>query len=114
MIKHWRPVIRIVQVILTEIIRFIEDNPNLATGVTIGAAIGALIGLVPFLGVILAPLVSAIAALLGGLAGARLDRAQAPGQGWVGVVQEVIIVSRKLFGLVASIFRALKDKRKDQ
>jgi uncharacterized protein YcfJ len=106
--------IRIDKVITTEITRFIEDNPNLATGVTIGAAIGALIGLVPFLGVILAPLVSAVAALLGGLAGARLDRAQATGQGWVGVVQEVIIVSRKLFGLVASIFRALKDKRKDQ
>jgi hypothetical protein len=48
------------------------------------------------------------------LAGARLDRAQAPEQGWVGVVQEVIIVSRKLFALLASIFIALKDKRKDQ
>nr|WP_321464357.1 hypothetical protein [uncultured Desulfobulbus sp.] len=73
-----------------------------------------MIGLIPFLGAILAPLVSAISALLGGLAGARLDRAQAPGQGWVGVVQEVIIVSRKLFGLLASIFMALKEKKKDQ
>ncbi|MBM9614886.1 hypothetical protein JWJ90_11385 [Desulfobulbus rhabdoformis] len=73
-----------------------------------------MIGLVPFLGVILAPLLSAIAALLGGLAGARLDRAQVPGQGWIGAVQEVIIVSRKLFELLASIFIALKDKKKDQ
>jgi len=73
-----------------------------------------LIGLVPFLGAILAPLLSALAALIGGLAGARLDRAQTPGQGWVGVVQEVIIVSRKLFELLASIFIALKDKKKDQ
>jgi len=102
------------KVIMMEILGFLKNNPNLATGVAIGAALGALVGFIPFLGPMLAPLLAAAGSLLGGLAGARLDRSENPGQGYAGIIQEVIIVVRKFIELVASIARALKDKRKNQ
>lgn len=107
-------VIRIGKIIVIEIIKFINENPNLATGVAVGAAVGSLISLVPYLGPLLAPLSTAIGALLGGLAGARLDRTNKNAQGIVGVAQDVIVVARKFFELLASIFMALKEKLNDE
>jgi hypothetical protein len=107
-------IIRIGKIIVLEIVKFIQENPNLATGIAIGAAVGALVSLVPFLGPLLAPLSAAVGALLGGLAGSRLDRTQKPEHGFVGVAQDVIILARKFFELLASIFMALKEKLKDE
>ena len=97
------------RIIILEILRFIEENPNLAIGVALGAAVGALVSLVPYLGPALTPLSMAIGAAIGGIAGSRLDRGQKAGKGVVGITQEVIILAKKFFELFAAIFIVLKD-----
>lgn len=102
-------IVHIGKIIILEIIRFIEENPNLAIGVALGASVGALVSLVPYLGPALSPLSIAIGVAFGGVAGSRLDRGQKAGKGVVGISQEVIILAKKFFELFAAIFMALKD-----
>ena len=96
------------KIIIFEILRFINENPHLATGVAVGAAIGALFTLIPFLGPLLAPIAMAIGLVVGGIAGARIDRGQQIGNGAIGIAQEIIILAEKFFKLFAEIFLALK------
>lgn len=105
-----KKVVHIGRIVILEIVRFIEENPNLAIGVALGAAVGSLTSLVPYLGYLLAPISVAVGAFVGGIAGARLDRGQKPGNGVVGLAQEVIILANKFFSLLASIFSALKQE----
>jgi hypothetical protein len=101
-------IIHIGKVVVLEILRFIDENKNLATGIALGAAVGALIGLIPFIGPLLAPLTAAIGALIGGFAGMRLDRGAGPENGISGIVQDAIVIARKFFELLAAIFKILK------
>ena len=103
-------VIHIGKIILVEMMKFIKANLHLAVGVAIGAAAGALISMIPFFGSILAPLVTAVSILVGGIAGYRLDQGQKPTDGVVGVTQELILVGKKFFELFASIFNALRTQ----
>lgn len=96
------------KIIIFDILRFIEDNPHLAMGVALGAAVGALVSLIPFLGSLLAPLATAMGIVVGGLAGARLDRDLKVEKGSIGIAQELIILAKKFFEFLAAIFIALK------
>ena len=102
-------IIHIGKIILLEILKFIEKNPNLAIGVALGAAIGALVSFVPFLGPTLAPLTMTIGAVYGGAVGTRLDRNKKPANLIEDISQEAIILAKKFFELLASIFKALQD-----
>jgi hypothetical protein len=102
-------IIHVGRIIILEIMRFIEENPHLAIGVALGAAIGAIVSLVPYIGPILAPLTIAIGAAFGGVLGSRLDRGQKPGHWVEEMSQEVIILAKKFFELLAAIFIALQD-----
>ena len=104
-----KKVAHIGRIVVLEILRFIEQNTNLAIGVALGAAVASLIGLVPFIGYLLAPISVAVGAFIGGMAGARLDRGEKPGNGAMGLAQEIIILANKFFSLLASIFNALKQ-----
>jgi hypothetical protein len=77
-------------------------------GVALGAAVGALVNLIPFLGSLLAPLATAMGIVVGGLAGARLDRDLKVEKGSIGIAQELIILAKKFFEFLAAIFIALK------
>jgi len=103
-----KKVIHIGKIIIMEIIRFIEENPNLVIGVALGAAVGTLVSSVPFLGGMLTPLSAAIGAAFGGIVGSRVDRGQEPKDGIVGISQEVIILARKFFKLLVAVFLAVK------
>lgn len=103
-------VIHIGKIILIEIMKFIKENPHLAVGVAIGAAVAALISMIPFLGPILAPLAAVISVAVGGIAGYRLDRGQKQTDGVFGVTQELILVAKKFFELLANIFNALRTQ----
>ena len=105
-----KKVVHIGRIAILEIVRFIEENPNLAIGVALGAAVGSLTSMVPYIGYLLAPISVAVGAFIGGIAGARLDRGQEPGGGVVGLTQEVIMLANKFFSLLASIFIALKQE----
>lgn len=100
-------VVDIGKLVLTEIYKFIRENPNLAIGTAIGVAVGALVNLVPFLGPILAPLATVLGLAIGALAGSRLDGNDVSGNGNVGLAQEAIIIARKFFELFARIFNVL-------
>ena len=102
-------IIHIGKIILLEILKFVEKNPNLAIGVALGAAIGALVSLVPFLGHTLAPLTMTVGAVLGGAVGSRLDRNKKPANLIEDIFQEAIILAKKFFELLASVFKALQD-----
>ena len=97
------------RIIILEIMRFIEENPNLVIGAALGAAVGALVSAVPYLGPSLAPLSAAIGGAFGGIVGSRVDRGHKPKDGIVGISQELIILARKFFELLAAIFIAVKD-----
>jgi hypothetical protein len=105
-----KKVVHIGRIVILEIVRFIEENPNLAIGVALGAAVGSLTSLVPYIGYLLAPISVAVGAFIGGMAGARLDRGQEPGSEVIGLAQDVIIFANKFFSLLASIFIALKQE----
>lgn len=100
-------IIHIGKIVILEIIRFIEENPNLVIGVAIGAAVGSLVSMIPYLGPTLAPLAAVLGVAVGAVAGARLDRGQEVGLGITGIGQELIILARKFFELFAAIFAAL-------
>ncbi|MDP2203988.1 MAG: hypothetical protein Q8K07_18370 [Methylicorpusculum sp.] len=102
------------KIIIFEIIRFIEENPHLAIGVALGVAIGALVNLIPFLGSLLAPIATAIGVVVGGFAGARLDRDLKVENGAIGIAQELIILAKKFFEFFAAIFIALKADFTDE
>ena len=50
----------------------------------------------------------AIGLVVGGIAGARIDRGQQIGNGAIGIAQEIIILAEKFFKLLAAIFLSLK------
>lgn len=102
-------IIHIGKIILLEILKFIEKNPNLAIGIALGAAIGALVSLVPYLGPTLAPLTMTVGAVFGGAVGSQLDRNKKPANWIEDISQEAIILANKFFELLASIFKALQD-----
>jgi len=92
------------RIALAEIIRFIDENPNLVIGVALGAAVTSLVSFIPVLG----PLALALGIVIGGLAGQKLDAGQKPGPGVVGITQELILLARKFFELLISVFNALR------
>ena len=103
-----KKVINIGRIVIMEIIRFAEENPNLVIGVALGAAIGALVNLVPKLGPVLAPITMTLGAAMGGAVGSRVDRGQKPSHYTEAISQEVIILAKKFFELLTKIFNALK------
>ena len=103
-------VIHIGKVILAEIMKFIKENPHLSVGLALGAALGALTGMIPFIGPLLAPLVAALTMVVGGIAGLRLDRGEDPGDDFIGVTQELILIAKKFFELFANILNALQGE----
>ena len=102
-------VIHIGRVILAEIIKFINENPHLSTGVALGVTIGALTSMIPFIGPLLAPLATVVAAAFGAVAGARTDRGEKIGNGIPGITQERIIVAKKFFEFFANILNTLRE-----
>ena len=96
-------VVHVGRIALSEINRFIDENPNLLIGAALGAAVTALVSFIPILG----PLALALGIVVGSLAGKRLDDGQKPGAGVIGIAQELILLARKFFQLLASIFNAL-------
>lgn len=98
------------RIALSEINKFIDANPNLAIGVALGAAVGVLTSMIPFIGPILAPLMAALSLVVFVISGNRLDDGQRTRSGLIGIGEEVILLARKFFELLASIFNALRQQ----
>jgi hypothetical protein len=96
-------VVYVGRVALAEIVRFIDENKNLAVGVALGAAVASLVAFIPVLG----PIALALGIAIGGIAGMNIDKGKTPTNPLVAVGQDVIELARKFFELLISIFRAL-------
>ena len=109
-------VISVGKIVLMKVIEFIKAYPNLAVGVALGAAVGALVSTIPFLGVYLAPIVTAISVTIGAIAGHRLDKIEAgktinADVSLVSIGTDVIEIAKLFFVLLIDIFNAVFDKR---
>jgi len=106
--------IEIGKIMIDQIIVFIKENPNMATGAAIGAAVGALGFLIPFIGPVIGPLTTVIGAALGGVTGHRIDKRNKGEQSSVGiqgVMEDLITIAKAFFKLLADIFKAIIDQK---
>ncbi len=95
--------ISIGKIIALKLIEFIEQHPNLATGMALGAALSSLIASIPFLGPILAPIALPLGITVGAIAGHRMDKAQGGTMNGdlslIPIAQDVIEIARAFFQL---------------
>lgn len=105
--------VHIGRIVFMEINRFVDENPNLAFGVAVGAACGALTAMIPFIGPLLAPFVMAAAILIGAIAGHEADAGIKASNAMTRISQEIIAIARKFFELLANILNALRSQTAD-
>jgi len=103
--------ISIGKIIALKLIEFIEQHPNLVTGIALGAAVSSLIGSIPFLGPILAPIALPLGITVGAIAGHRVDKAQGGKMngdlGLIAIAQDVIEIARAFFQLFIDTLTAV-------
>jgi len=107
-------VINVGKIILIKIIEFVKAHPNLVIGIAIGAAIGSLAHLIPLLGNFLAAITVPLCAVIGGLAGHRIDKREgqvaSTNELLSAIPQDIIEIAQAFFKLLADIFNAVLDK----
>ncbi|WP_029407289.1 hypothetical protein [Thiomicrorhabdus sp. Milos-T2] len=97
-------VVSIGKIIIFKIWEFLKANPHLSAGMALGASVSILI---PFVGPILAPLATAVGALLG----VRLDNysdGNEMANNMTGVAHEAVLLAKKFFDLFVEIVDAVK------
>jgi hypothetical protein len=101
--------ISIGKIIALKLIEFIEQHPNLATGIALGAAVSSLIASIPFLGPILAPIALPLGISLGAIAGHHMDqdRNVTNDIGPIAIAQDVIEIARAFFQLFIDTLTAV-------
>lgn len=108
--------ISIGKIIVIKLTEFIEQHPNLATGIALGAAVSSLIASIPFLGPILAPIALPLGITAGAIAGHRVDRANGKSingaLGVMAIAQDVIEIARAFFALFIDTLMAVSAELK--
>lgn len=116
--KAGNKVFAVGKIIIIKIIEFIKAHPHLVVGAGIGVALGAavnfLVNSIPFIGQLLAPLATALAATLGivvfGVAGHRVDKrfqGKEVHAGIIGVAEDIIEVVTAFFKLMIDVFNTI-------
>lgn len=107
-------IINVGKIILIKVIEFVKAHPNLVIGIAIGAAIGSLAHLVPLLGNLLATVTVPLFAIIGGIAGHRIDKGEgrldSSNDVLLAIPQDVIEIAKSFFKLLADIFNAVLDQ----
>lgn len=109
-------IISIGKIILIKIIEFVEAHPNLAAGIAVGVAIGLLVNMIPFLGVYLAPIVTALGVSIGAIVGHRrdkLDKGESADMDMnpISITQDLIEIAKEFFKLLIDVFNSVFDER---
>lgn len=108
--------ISIGKIIVLKLMEFINQHPNLATGIALGAAVSSLIASIPFLGPILAPIALPLGIAAGAIAGHRVDRADGKrvndDLGVMAIAQDVIEIARAFFSLLIDTLTAVSAELK--
>ena len=103
--------ISIGKIVALKLIEFIEQHPNLATGIALGAAVSSLIASIPFLGPILTPIAMPLGIAVGAIAGHRVDMAHGGKMnsdlGLIAIAQDVIEIARAFFQLFIDTLTAV-------
>lgn len=108
--------ISIGKIIVIKLTEFIEQHPNLATGIALGAAVSSLIASIPFLGPLLAPIALPLGITAGAIAGHRVDQANGKSingdLGVTAIAQDVIEIARAFFALFIDTLMAISAELK--
>ncbi len=105
-------VIHVGKIILIKIIEFFKEHPNLVVAMALGTVVGFLVSTIPFVGPILAPIVTVIAMGAGAVAGYRIDQRNKgldvnTNDEIIPMIQDVVEVVKHFFKLLVDIFNAV-------
>jgi hypothetical protein len=100
-------VINIGKIIMTKLIQFIKENPNMVVGLAIGIALGMLANVVPLIGQFIAPLVTIVFSTIGVLRGHRLDKIEKGEYAGDSLMEDAITITRKFWIFFYEIFNSL-------
>ncbi|MEG4329054.1 hypothetical protein [Microcoleus sp. herbarium5] len=101
--KAANKVLLIGKILLIKIIEFVKAHPHLAIGVAVGVAVRILASSIPFVGPLLEPLATALGIPIGAIAGHQLDRGKEVSDGIIGIVQEIIEITKEFFQLLIDV-----------
>ena len=87
------------KIIISKIIEFIQENPNLLIGIAIAVSITIIVSMTPFLGIILAPLVSVNKLAL---QGSKKDTGKSD------EISHILEMAKRFWKLISDIFLAVK------
>ncbi len=105
-------VIHVGKIILIKIIEFFKEHPNLVVAMALGTVVGFLVSTIPFVGPILAPIVTVIAMGAGAVAGYRIDQRNKgldvnTNDEIIPMIQDVVEVVKHFIKLLVDIFNAV-------
>jgi hypothetical protein len=102
--------IAIGKIIILKLIEFVQQHPNLATGMALGAALSVLITGIPVLGPVLAPVALALGVVVGGIAGHGVDKGMTSPVEVIAIAQGIIEIARDFFAWLISLFSAIANE----
>jgi hypothetical protein len=88
-----------------KILTFIRNNPNMSLGLAIGSCLGVLTSMIPFIGPLLAPLVTTAGVIWGIYVGRAMDSETSTGSPMAIAIE----AAQRFLNLFIEIFNALRD-----
>ena len=97
------------KIIIIKLIDFIKDNPAMAIGVAMGVGLGFVASSVPFIGFLIAPLVTAISVTIGAFRGHRIDRLIKGEDVHNSIIDDAFSIAKTFWAFFSDIFETLKQ-----
>jgi len=97
------------RIITIKIMEFVEQNPDVAAGVAIGAAVALLAAQIPLIGSLLAPIAFALG-LVGVYREGKRERGEEIEPGLKGIINDLIAIAKKFFKLIIETFKVIKER----
>jgi hypothetical protein len=99
------------KIIVLKLLEFVEQHPNMAVGMALGAAVSVLVSSIPWVGQLLTPVSLALGVAIGGIAGHRLDKGKdIVNDSVVVIAQDALEIARHFFAFLIQLFRAVTNE----
>ncbi len=99
-------VIEVGKIVLVKVLEFLRAHPAIQWGLLLGAAVSLLVAAIPFLGAVLAPLISFVGPFSGMALGASVDAGELPTDLLGGMYR----LAQRFFGLMLDVFVTLRER----